>query len=69
MFFSTFFTNSQECKEDGKDYNFERCCGLMITDQHNLLKEGNVGGKNQAHFLKGKSEMDPMDRVCFDAST
>jgi hypothetical protein len=54
MSISTIFINSQERKEGCKDYNFEHFCGLLITNQQNLLKEGNFGGKNQSHFLKGE---------------
>jgi hypothetical protein len=41
----------------------------LITDQHRLLEEGKLGGKHQAHLLKGKGKMDPRNRVQFDAST
>jgi hypothetical protein len=69
VFVSTLCTNWKACKEDGKDYTFEYFCGLLITDQHRLLGEGKLGGKHQAHLLKGKGKMDPRDRVQFDAST
>jgi hypothetical protein len=69
VFVSTFHTNWKAHKEDGKDYTFEALCGLLITDQHRLLEEGKLGGKHQAHLLKGKGKMDPRDRVWFDAST
>jgi hypothetical protein len=65
---STFRTNWQARKEDGKDYTFEAFCGLLINDQHKLLEEGKLGGKHQAHLLKGNSKLDPRDRVRFDAS-
>jgi hypothetical protein len=31
-----------------------------------LLEEGKLGGKHQAHLLKGKGKMDHRDRVWFD---
>jgi hypothetical protein len=34
-----------------------------------MILEGNVVSKHQAHFLKGKGNMDSRDRVWFDAST
>jgi hypothetical protein len=69
VFVLTFHTNWKAHKKDGKDYTFEYFYGLLITDQHRLLEEGKIGGKHQAHFLKGKGKMDPRDRVRFDAST
>jgi hypothetical protein len=39
---------------------------ILITDQHILLGEGKLGGKYQAHLLKGKGKMDSMNRVQFD---
>jgi hypothetical protein len=69
VFVSNFHTNCKACKEDGKDYTFESFCGLFIIDRHKPLEEGKLGGKHQAHFLKGKGNMDLRDRVWFDAST
>jgi hypothetical protein len=34
-----------------------------------LLEEGNLGGKHQAHLLKGKRKLDHRERVWFDTST
>jgi hypothetical protein len=68
VFISTFHTNWKAHKEDGKDYSFEVFCELLITDQHRLLEEGNLGGKHQAHLLKGKGKMDSRNRVQTDAS-
>jgi hypothetical protein len=42
---------------------------FFIIDQHKLLKEGNLGSKHHAQLLKGEVNMDPRDRVWFDAST
>jgi hypothetical protein len=64
IFVSTLYTNWKEHKEDGKDYTFEYLYGPLITDQHKLLEEGNLGGKHlHAHFLKGKNKRDPRDRA------
>jgi hypothetical protein len=46
VFVSTFHTNWNACKEDGKDYTFEDFCGLLITNHHKLLEEGKLGGKH-----------------------
>jgi hypothetical protein len=64
---STFHTNCKTCKEDGKDYTFDTLCGLLINDQHRLLDEGKLGGKHQAHLLKGKGKMNYKERGCSDA--
>jgi hypothetical protein len=69
VFVSTSRTKYQACKEYGKDYTFEYFYGILIIDQHRQLEECNLGGKKQAQLLKGKSKMDPRDRVWFDAST
>jgi hypothetical protein len=63
VFVSTFRTNWHACKQDGKDYSFEFFCELLITDQHRFLEKGNLGGKHQAHLLKGKGKMDIMIMV------
>jgi hypothetical protein len=63
VFVLTFHANWKTHKEDGNDYIFEAFCGLLITDKHKLLEEGKLGGKHQAHLLKGKRKMDPRDRV------
>jgi hypothetical protein len=44
-------------QKDGKDYIFDFLCGLLITYHHKLLDEGKLGGKHQAHFLKGKGKI------------
>ena len=56
VFYSSFHTNWRSCKEDGKDYSFDVFCDLLIRDQQKLLDEGKLGGKQQAHFLKGKGK-------------
>jgi hypothetical protein len=66
VFVSTFSTNWQAHKEDGKDYTFESFCGLLIIDQHRLLDEGNIGSKHKAHFLKGKGKVNHKERGQFD---
>ena len=42
---SSFRTNWQSHKEDGKDYSFDVFCDLLIRDQKKLLDEGKLGGK------------------------
>jgi hypothetical protein len=54
VFFSSFCTNWWSCKGDNKNYSFDVLCDLLIRDQHKFLDEGKLGGKQQAHFLKGK---------------
>jgi hypothetical protein len=61
MFVSNFCTNWKSLKEDGKDYTFEDICGIFITDQHKILEQGKIVHKHQAHFLKGKRNMDLKD--------
>ena len=56
MFFLLFHTNWQSLKEDGQDYSFDVFYDLLIRDQHKLLDEGKLGGKQQAHFLKCKGK-------------
>jgi hypothetical protein len=56
MFLSTFCTNWRALKEDGKEYTFEYSFGILITDQHRLIEEGNLGGKHQDHFIKVKGK-------------
>jgi hypothetical protein len=68
-FVSTLCTNLQAHKEYGYDYAFEYFYGILITNQHKLLEEGNLGVKHHAHLLKGKRKMGPRDRLWFDAST
>jgi hypothetical protein len=48
---------------------FEYFCGLLITNQHVLLEEGNIGGKHQAHLLKGKGNLNHKERGQFDTPT
>ena len=48
---------------------FKYFCGILIIDQHRLLEEGKLGGKHQAHFLKGKGKSYYRERVWFDTST
>ena len=66
MFCSSFRTNWQHCKEDGKDYSFDVLCDLLIRYQHKPLDEGNIGGKQQAHLMKGKGNKIYMDRTYTD---
>lgn len=54
MLCSSSRTNGRSRKEDNKDYSFDVFCDLLITDQQKLLDEGNLGGKKQSHFIKGK---------------
>ena len=59
-----FCTNWRSCKEYGKDYSFDVFCDLLIRDQQKLLDKGNLGGKHQAHFLKGEGTNINKDRGC-----
>ena len=54
VFYSSFHTNWRYHKEGGKDYSFYAFCDLLIRDQNKLFDEGNIDGKQQDHFLKGK---------------
>ena len=54
VFYSSFLNNWRSWKDNGKDYTFGTFCDLLIKDQHKLLDEGKLGGKHQAHSLKGK---------------
>ena len=36
----------------------------MIRYQHKLIEEGNIGGKQQTHFMKGKCKHNYKDRSC-----
>jgi hypothetical protein len=69
VFVSTFCTNWKSCKEDGKDYTFEYFSGILITNKHRLLEEGKLGGKHQAHLLKGKGNLNHKENIQFDNST
>jgi hypothetical protein len=51
MFVLTLHTNCEAHNEYNKDYTFETFYGLLISDQHRLLGEGNLGGKQQVLFL------------------
>ena len=62
VLYSSFCTNWQSRKEDGKDYFFDVFYDLFIRDQKMFLDEGNLGGKQQAHFLKGKGNKINKDR-------
>jgi hypothetical protein len=62
MFVLNFHTNWKTCKEDGKNYTFEAFHGILITNQHRLIKEDKLGGKNQAHLLKGKGKSNHKER-------
>ena len=61
-----FCTNWWSHKKDGKDYSFGVFCDLLIRDKHKFLDEGNLGGKKQARFLKGKGKNNYKDRGCVD---
>jgi hypothetical protein len=67
VFFVSFHTNWRSYKEDGKDYSFDVFCDLLIRDQQNLLDEGKLGGKQQAHLLNGKIKKNYKDRVCVNS--
>ena len=54
VLFLSFHTNQRSRKEDNKDYSFDVFCDLFIRDQHKLLNEGKLGGKQQDHLIKGK---------------
>jgi hypothetical protein len=56
VFFLSFHTNWCSHKEDGKDYSFDVFSDLYIRDQQKFLDEGNIGAKQQDHFLKGKGK-------------
>ena len=64
LFCSLFHTNWWPREEDKKTYSFDSFCDLLIMDQHKLLDEGKLGGKQQAHFPKGKGKKIYKDRVC-----
>ena len=66
VFSSTFKTNWQTHKEDGKDYTFDAFRGLLINNQHMFLDEGKFGGKLQSHMLKGKGKINYKERGHFD---
>jgi hypothetical protein len=66
IFISTFHTNWKECKEYCRDYTFEDLGGLLIIDQNTLLDEGNIGGKHQSHFPKGKGKSNNKEIEWFD---
>jgi hypothetical protein len=68
MFVSNFHTSWQAHREDNNDYTFEYLFCILIIDQHTFLREGDIGGKHQAHFLKGKGNMDFKNRVQSNAS-
>ena len=53
-FYSSFSVNWMSCKKYGKYFTFDTLCDLLIKDQQKLIEEGKLGGKNQAHFLRGK---------------
>lgn len=60
---SSFHTNWWSRKEHSKDYSFNDFFDLLIRDQHDLLDEGNLGGKQQADLLNGKGKHIYKDRV------
>jgi hypothetical protein len=66
MFVSTFHTNWKENKEYGNNYTFEYFYSLLITSHHILCDEGNLGGKDQDHLLKGKGKSNHKERGWLD---
>ena len=68
VFCSSFHTNRRSCKEDDKDYSFDVICDLLIRDKEKLHDEGNLGSKQQAHFLKGNGKHIYKDRGRIDDS-
>ena len=66
--YDVFCNNWQSHKEDGKDYSIDVFCDLLIRDQQKFLVEGNIGGKQQAHFRNGKGKKIYEDRGCVDDS-
>jgi hypothetical protein len=67
VFVLTFCTKWHTHKKYGKEYS-DFFCEILVTNQHRFLEEGNLGGKHQAHLLKGMGKMNSRNRVQTNAS-